>query len=188
MPRRARAPRFNTVAKSSLRRTRAAAGNIRLPPQVLPVTHSDERGHDGDARRRLLGRRGCAYAAENRGSWHDGGCWAGRCACSRLFSTLNKGVLACMPSTRLAARQWTTSRSYRPQGFDEAAGKGRLSRSQLWITPWLSTGPVDNFPHDTGSMGPGHARIPHSIQQNARSERVRRSYPHRTRTRLCACG
>jgi hypothetical protein len=69
-------PRRSATAKSWRRRSRAPAGSTRTLRQTV------ERGPWSDGRRGSIARRGCAYAAGSRGSWHAGGCSAGRCACS----------------------------------------------------------------------------------------------------------
>jgi hypothetical protein len=52
------------------------------------VRRTVARGPCGAGRPGSRGPRGCACAAGTRGSWRDGGCWAGRCACpcSRRYS------------------------------------------------------------------------------------------------------
>ena len=73
-------------------------------PELLATGESGRRGEHGvavirptarsdpcaDGRTGSPGQRGYASAAGTRGSWHDGGCWAGRCACpcSRSVSRL----------------------------------------------------------------------------------------------------
>jgi hypothetical protein len=78
-------PRRRTTRKSSLRRTRAAAGNTaRLDDGRIRRTAS--RGPCDGGHPRWPGRRESACADGTRGSERDGGCSAGRCAypCSRL--------------------------------------------------------------------------------------------------------
>ena len=63
---------------------RAAGSAGRLRPRA-------SRGPCGDGWPGSNGRRGCAYAGGSRGSWTDGGCSAGRCACSRHYSVTWSG-------------------------------------------------------------------------------------------------
>lgn len=66
-PARARCP-------SACRRANARRSRMR---QIKP-TDGDGPWRDATSARR--GRRGCSCGRESRASWHDGGCWVGRCA------------------------------------------------------------------------------------------------------------
>ena len=62
-------------------------GELRTPAQARlrgqHVRRRASRDPCADDRRGSTGPRGCASAAGSRGSWTDGGCSAGTCACSR---------------------------------------------------------------------------------------------------------
>jgi hypothetical protein len=70
------------------------ASTTHRPPEVVPAAHpltareqrirrTAWRDPCGGDHRGSRGRRGCACADGSRASWHDDGCSAGRCACSR---------------------------------------------------------------------------------------------------------
>ena len=82
-------------------RPRGAGGSrgtatARPPPGLGRIKPTARCGPYGGARRGWRDRRGYASAAGSRGSWRDGGCSAGRCACSRRGS-LSGGRAACSP-------------------------------------------------------------------------------------------
>lgn len=92
-----RVPDVATQMDHQQRSTRPAStanrfSEVLAPPQPIlggqhsmrPMTirRTDGRGPCHDASRESRVRRGCAYADGSRGSSHDGGCSAGRCACS----------------------------------------------------------------------------------------------------------
>lgn len=63
------------------------------------------------------GRRGCAYADGSRGSSHDGGCSAGRCACSLGGSRENRGSDGESPGCHRAPTK--SSRTFQVHRFND---------------------------------------------------------------------
>ena len=66
------------AARCQRRRRRSAVARVKPPAG---------RGPSAGVLPARRGRRECAFAAETRASCGDGGCWAGRCACSQQGST-----------------------------------------------------------------------------------------------------
>lgn len=64
-----------TLRKSAPVTRRLARANTTVTPRVRYVPY-------GDVRRESHDQRGCACEVGNRASWRDGGCWAGKYACS----------------------------------------------------------------------------------------------------------
>jgi hypothetical protein len=89
----ARAPRRMTARKSSLRRSRAAAGSTTCLA-VAGIRRTASRGPCDGGTRGWPGRRGYASGAGTHGSGTGGGCSAGRCACpcSRLCFSWVSGL------------------------------------------------------------------------------------------------
>ncbi len=105
-PRRTRRPARITVANSLERRIRLAEGNtVAAAPVATRLRPTARDDPCGVATTRCPGRLGYAYATGSRASWRDGGCSAGRCACSRSDSIVVKieratAVTACVrPAT-----------------------------------------------------------------------------------------
>ena len=93
----ARRPRLVTSRKLSLPVSRLDAGSKRLRQTVLCDPCDDvPRGSPG--------RHGCASADGTRGSAHDGGCWAGKYACSRLDLPVLARQVRLVPGPMAASR------------------------------------------------------------------------------------
>jgi hypothetical protein len=89
VPRPARRPPRIAAAKSVLRRSRCAAASTitwAFRPDRRRLRPTACRDPWCGGQKGWHARPGCACAAGSRGSWHAGGCSAGRCACSRLNS------------------------------------------------------------------------------------------------------
>ena len=122
--------------KSSRRLSRAGAGSTASPAAVRPRAR---RGPCGGGRRGWRGRRGCACAAGTRGSSPGGGCWAGRCACSRAGSKTAVGGGIPEPDgpgtvTRVQARPAAGVRrtDSRPANGTERRPAGSNGASRAW--------------------------------------------------------
>jgi hypothetical protein len=98
----ARRPCRVTWAKSPLRVSRAVAGSTVVVPPVRPTVRH---GPCGDARTGSPAPRGYASAAGTRGSWRDGGCSAGRCACPCSRLSFSRSCF----SSRVSSRRWPTT-------------------------------------------------------------------------------
>ena len=59
-----------------------SAGQSVLPREHRVIRPRGRRGPWRDEPRGWHGRHGCACGRGSRASWHDDGCWAGKCACS----------------------------------------------------------------------------------------------------------
>lgn len=83
---RATSPASSTDHQAEVLAARQAStrGKHGASPVIKPT---GSRGPCGDGRRESPGPPWSACAAETRGSWRDGDCWAGKCACpcSRLY-------------------------------------------------------------------------------------------------------
>ncbi len=85
------------------------------------------RGPCGGGRRGWRDRRGCACAGGSRGSWTDGGCSAGRCACSRLLH----GVWRAAGQRTEVSGQRSGAPARHPGGADGVTGGPGSDRSTV---------------------------------------------------------
>ncbi len=126
-------------------------------PELLATGESGRRGEHGVAVIRPTARsdpcaaerpgspdrRGYASAAGTRGSWHDGGCWAGRCAC---------------PCSRCGLQashyKQVSTVSWQPRGAGGVHDKG--TRRKRETTSRVRT---DDRPHQIGGTRPCRSAI-----------------------------
>ena len=86
-----------------------------------PVRPTARRGPYGDGRPEWLDRRGCASAGGSRGSWPGDGCWAERCACSRVSLHCRQLLVWCS-LVQSAGRRPAAPANYRSDSFGLSVG------------------------------------------------------------------
>jgi hypothetical protein len=102
-----------------------------------------------DARRGSPGRHGCAYAAESRASSRDGGCWAGRCACSRFDSDVFDDQRGEREAARDACQHATTGSCPTTVRSSRRAGQTHNSSESMWTEHRLRWGGAASVPTST---------------------------------------
>ncbi len=139
----ARRPRRTARPKSAARRSRCSGestcADVTTAWSRRPVRPTAPCGPCADGRPGLLGPRGSASAAENRGSSPVGGCSAGRCACSLRFSWRweppdprgRDGGAACCPEAAWCAGAKLASDSKDSMSLRTAQGEVKHARDHL---------------------------------------------------------
>lgn len=107
------------------------------------ITPTGARGPCDDGRRESPAPPWSACAAETRGSWRDGDCWAGKCACpcSRLSvsrSDLPSRSVVRLPETRhlfreSSATRLSSRRNHLMGAQTHPPQAGDLSRVRMWV-------------------------------------------------------
>ena len=157
----ARRPRRTTSVKSVERVSRADRGSTAPAGGATATTvrPTARRGPCDGERRGWPDRRGCACAAGSRASSPDGGCWAGRSACSRsglrrvrgivllgCSVVLLVGLLAraaggrcrpdrCVPSARRHGHRPSYGTERRRAGQTQQVRHARAQGAQVWTAP-----------------------------------------------------
>ena len=179
-------------------------GELRTPAQAClrgqHVRRRASRDPCADDRRGSPGPRGCASAAGSRGSWTDGGCSAGTCACSRGTPTTRHRRCAPTGGRARAGRPGRTA-TCRAPATPEA---GHCGPARAPVPParraaragWRPEPSTDSGQHNRGTRGgrrPGGCRPPmvHPGRRRARRAAAARREPTRPDRRpgaLPGCG